>query len=346
MAIEQAPINAAVLAPPEATASTLFGVYDLLGAAGRDWQFIVLGEMGDPLFAPQVLSRDGAPFVTGAGVRIHPHGAYDDVEAPKLVLIPDVMIGPQDDPSGRFDREIDCILRWYEEGAVIATACTGALLLAEAGLLDGGDATIHWGYCDAMARRYPRVNVRQNCALVTAGQGHRLVMAGGGSSWQDLTLYLIARFAGVEEAMRVARVFLVDWHYTGQQPFVTVAHRQTNDASIAKCQHWIAANYRHSSPVAEMATISGLSERSFKRRFAKATGLSPLEYVHSLRLEEAKQRLESTVESVEGIANEVGYEDTSFFSRLFRRHVGLTPAQYRKRFGGLRETLAREISAA
>jgi transcriptional regulator GlxA family with amidase domain len=88
-----------------------------------------------------------------------------------------------------------------------------------------------------------------------------------------------------------------------------------------------------------MVRLSGLPERSFKRRFRQATGMSPLEYVHTLRLEEAKQMLESGEAPIEAIANEVGYEDAGFFSRLFRRSVSLTPAQYRKRFGAMRKAL-------
>ena len=88
-----------------------------------------------------------------------------------------------------------------------------------------------------------------------------------------------------------------------------------------------------------MIKRSGLADRTFKRRFAAATGLSPMEYVHTLRLEEAKQMLETEDSPIEAVANEVGYEDASFFGRMFRRKVGLTPAQYRKRFGGLRKVL-------
>jgi transcriptional regulator GlxA family with amidase domain len=340
------PIEAAILAPPESTASTLFGVYDGLAAAGREWEFIVNGAMGAPLFAPRILAREGRPFQTGAGVRVHPHGAYEDARHPRVVVIPDVLVAPHDELEGRFDPEIEWIRRWYGEGAMIATACTAALLLAEAGLLDGLPATIHWGYCDAMARRYPRVAVRPNCALVVTGDGQRLVMAGGGSSWQDLTLYLIARLTTVEQAMRVARLYLMDWHHVGQQPFATVALQNSEDAAIARSQQWIAHNYRHAAPVSAMAAQSGLAERSFKRRFVKATGFAPLEYVHTLRLEEAKEMLERGGESIESIANEVGYEDASFFSRLFRRRVGITPAEYRRRFGGLRQALVRETTAA
>jgi transcriptional regulator GlxA family with amidase domain len=191
-----------------------------------------------------------------------------------------------------------------------------------------------------MARRYPSVRVHPKRALVISGEGQRFVMAGGGTSWQDLALFLIARLAGTEEAMRVARLHLLDWHHVGQQPFAALTrHRHVGDAVIAECQRWLAEHYDERSPVAAMAALSGLAERSFKRRFSKAAGVAPLEYVHTLRLEEAKQALETTDEPVEAIAEQVGYEDASFFGRLFRRKVGLTPAQYRKRFRALRRIL-------
>ena len=101
---------------------------------------------------------------------------------------------------------------------------------------------------------------------------------------------------------------------------------------------------RNRRPSRRWLRLSGLAERSFKRRFQQATGMSPLEYVHTLRLEEAKQMLESGEQPIEAIANEVGYEDAGFFSRLFRRKVNLTPAQYRKRFGSLRKMLEGNVS--
>lgn len=127
----------------------------------------------------------------------------------------------------------------------------------------------------------------------------------------------------------------------GQQPYtVLTSSVQVTDALMNQCQQWVASHYNEESPVAKMAALSGLSDRNFARRFNRATGMSPLEYVHAMRLEEAKQYLEASGDSVEAIANAVGYEDAGFFSRLFRRKVGLTPAQYRKRFGKLRASLA------
>jgi len=333
-------LRAAVLAPPEFTASTLFGVYDLLAAAGRDWDLVVNGVIGTSRIQPSLVSRSTERLQASNGIWIEPDYALEDIDQPDIVCIPDIFIAPEESLEGRYDPEVASIRKWYEAGAVLATACAGSLLLAEAGLLDGLDASSHWGYCDIMAERYPKVRVQPNRALVITGDEQRLVMAGGGSSWQDMTLYLIARLLGIEEAMRVARVYLIDWHHVGQQPFASLSRtRQVQDGTIAKCQEWIAQNYDHEAPVGLMTELSGLSDRSFKRRFAKATGMTPIEYVQTLRLEEAKHILETTALPVEAVAHEVGYEDASYFSRLFRKMVGLTPAQYRKRFGGLRKVL-------
>jgi transcriptional regulator GlxA family with amidase domain len=338
--------NVAILAFPEATASVVYGMYDLFMSAGRDWGMIAEGRPGLTLMQPRVVARQAGAFVAGNGVTITAEATLEDGPSPDVVCVPEVAIPPGEPIEGRFTAEIDWLRRNYAAGATLATACSGAILLAEAGLLDGEEATTHWAYCDTMARRYPKVKVRPQRALVVSGEGQRLVMAGGGTSWLDLALYLIARRAGVEAAMQTARINLIDWHHIGQQPFARLARsRQVEDAVVARCQTWIAEHYHEPAPVAAMVRLSGLPERSFKRRFQQATGMGPLEYVHTLRLEEAKQMLEAGDQPIEAIANEVGYEDAGFFSRLFRRSVSLTPAQYRKRFGAMRRALQEGESA-
>ena len=333
-------LRVAILVLPEATASTVYGMYDLFASTGRDWEFLVNGKPGPAKIEPFTVSRDGQRFRAGNGVWIEPDYTLENSPAPDVICIPELLVDPNADPTGCYVPETAWITRYYTEGATLATACSGALLLAEAGLLDGHDATTHWGYTDALVSRHPGIRMHSKRALVVSGEGQRIVMAGGGTSWLDVTLFLIARFVGVEAAMRVARVNLIDWHVVGQQPFASLTlARQVNDAIIADCQSWIAQHYDQVSPVAAMVERSGLTDRTFKRRFARATGLSPMEYVHTLRLEEAKQMLETSELAFEAVALEVGYEDASFFGRLFRRKVGLTPAQYRKRFGQLRKAL-------
>lgn len=328
----------ALLVIPEVAASTLYGMFDVLASAGRDWASLVEGNEGESVLDPRVVSLRGAGSMTLAnGVQIMPE--ENDGTLPDVVCVPEVAVAPGAALTESHRAEIAWLRRCYEAGAIVATACSGAMLLAETGLLEGAEATTHWAYCDALAC-YPGVQVFPNRALVVSGDGGRLIMAGGGTSWEDLALYLVARLVSVEEAIHIAKLFLIDWHDVGQMPYATLArNRQVDDAVIARCQGWIASHYEEPSPVAAMIQLSELSERTFSRRFKQATGMAPIEYVHTLRLEEAKQQLESGDESVEAVAQEVGYEDAAFFGRLFRRKVGVTPTQYRKRFQGLRRAL-------
>ncbi|MCC5860193.1 MAG: helix-turn-helix domain-containing protein [Ectothiorhodospiraceae bacterium] len=331
----------AFLTVPESTGSTLYGMYDLFAAVDRDWGVITRGDMGDAPFEPLTVAADAGSFRMANGVHVLPDRTIDEAGRPDIICVPELMVTPETDITGWYPRETAWLRRCYESGAYIGAACSGALLLAEAGLLNGRDATTHWGYCEAMARRYPEVRVHPRRALVTAGKGQRLVMVGGGSSWQDLALFLIARIAGLNRALQVAKLYLIDWHHLGQQPYMVLTRRaQHEDAVVARCQQWLALHYNEPHPVRTMVRMSGLPERSFKRRFRRATGMAPLEYVHTVRLEEAKQWLETGDAPIEAIVEAIGYEDPSFFNRLFRRAVGLTPAQYRRRFGALRRALA------
>jgi transcriptional regulator GlxA family with amidase domain len=315
-------------------------MYDLFMAVGRDWGVFTGGAPGPQLMQPLIVSAQEGAFVAANGVQVVPQTMLADCVAPDLVCVPDLNVQPGEVLTGRFGAEIDWLRRCHDAGAVIGAACSGALLLAEAGLLDGFEATTHWAYCDDLRRRFPAVKVCPRRALVVSGKGQRLVMAGGGTTWLDLAIYLVAHTVGVEAAMQVARIYLINWHDLGPQPFAQLARsRQSQDVVIGRCQEWIAHHYREPAPVKAMVALSGLAERSFARRFQQATGLSPLQYVHTLRIEEAKQMLESSDQPVEAVANEVGYEDAGFFGRLFQRNVSLTPAQYRKRFGAMRRAL-------
>jgi transcriptional regulator GlxA family with amidase domain len=331
----------ALLAVPQVTGSTLHGLHDLFSSVGRDWD-MVMGTRTRAARMPPVIVAAGGRDVPGAnGVLVRPGRGFEDCECPALVCVPEVLV-----PPGRLDQpaylEAGAWLReMHERGAVIAGVCSGSLLLAEAGLLDDGEATTHWGYCEMMKQQYPAITVCPGRALVATGPGHRVLTAGGGSSWHDLALYLVARFAGVEEAVRIARLYLIEFHQHGQAPYAALAHhRQRADPVIGACQEWIAMHYTEAAPVLAMVSRSGLPERSFKRRFKRATGLMPMEYVHTLRIEEAKQMLEASNLPIEAVAEEVGYEDASFFRRLFRRRAGMSPIEYRRRFGSLRRSLS------
>lgn len=338
------PIVVALLAMPEVTASTLYGFYDSLCSAGRDWPLMHGQAEAQSPFKPLIVSRDGAPVTGANGVTIRPDAGFADCPAPDVVCITDVMVLPGEPLGDRYGTEIAWLRERHAAGALLASACSGALLLARTGLLDGLDATSHWAYCDALRRDHPGTRWQPDRGLVIAGE--RIVTAGSGVVWHQLVLFLIARYAGPQEAMQVARINLLDINTTSATAYASLTHgAQAADPLVARCQEWAALNYACESPVAQMVALSGLPERTFKRRFTQATGMSPLDYVHTLRLEEAKQMLEAGDAPVEAIAVEVGYQDASFFSRLFRRKVALTPAQYRRRFKPLSERLRDAVPA-
>jgi transcriptional regulator GlxA family with amidase domain len=221
----------------------------------------------------------------------------------------------------------------HERGAALCSACSGIFLLAETGLFDGKDATVHFGYARAFAAAYPAIRIHPERVLVISGRREDLVSSGASTTWHDLVLYLIARHAGATAAQEVARFFALQWHQDGLTPYIVFEGRTDHgDGEILSAQRWLSDHFSVGSPVEEMIRRSKLAARTFKRRFAKATGLAPIAYVQRLRIEDAKRRLERTDVSVDEISWRVGYEDAAFFRRLFRRTTGLSPGAYRKRF--------------
>jgi transcriptional regulator GlxA family with amidase domain len=325
------PLLTAVLATPETGSAGSFIIMDLLSSVGHLWETLH-GEEPRPRFLPRLLTIDGKPYRDFHGVLIQPQGALADYPQPDIIIIPEVTIGPWQPLPASSAEAFDWIRSAYAGGALVASLCSGSMLLSETGLLDGEDATSHWGYCDAIASRHPSIRMRKERVLVLAGEGHRLITTGGFSSWHDLLLYLIGRIAGAEEARRTAKLFLLDWHSEGQLPFAALTvGRRHEDKLITAAQLWAADNYADPNPVAAMVAQSGLAERSFLRRFKRATGQSPLEYVQTMRVEEAKQLLETSAMSLDDIGAVVGYTEPSAFRHLFRKLVGVTPSAYRRR---------------
>jgi transcriptional regulator GlxA family with amidase domain len=234
----------------------------------------------------------------------------------------------------------------HDHGALVTSVCSGSLLLAEAGLLDGHEATAHWAYRDMFQRHFPKITFRNESVLCLAAEGNRIVTAGGVSAWHDLAVYLIARFCGYKHAIETAKVFLISGHSEGQSPYAVMTRpMESSDGPISDCQVWIADNYATAKPVERMVERSGLNARTFSRRFRAATGFAPIDYVQALRIEEAKQMLETDTMSNDDVGAAVGYEDPASFRRVFKRGVGQSPAAYRKKFQRISQ-IARPVALA
>jgi transcriptional regulator GlxA family with amidase domain len=322
-----------LFAAPETSPAILFGLYDVLGTVGAVYPDMTTGVEGDALLEVKIVAADREPFRCFGNVLIEPHASIDDPGPYDVVVVCDLYTPITTAPHGRFAREATWLREVHAGGALISSVCTGSLLLAEAGLLDGRLSAGHWAYADLYGAEYPDVVFDASAILVLASEADGVVTAGGVTAWQDLALHVIARLCGPEHAVRTAKVHLLTGHQDGQLPYAAMVKRaDPNDAAVVSAQAWIADNYAIDNPVAAMAERSGLQPRTFGRRFRAATGRRPIEYVHEIRIDEARRILESSSLGVDEVGYSVGYQDPTFFRRLFKRMTGLTPAAYRRKF--------------
>ncbi len=328
----------ALLAAPETSPSVLYGLYDVLLSVGSMYPDMTMGEPGDALLDVVIVAAAKEPFRCFGNILVEPHEAIDAVDAVDVAIVCDMYTPIDKAPLGRYDREIEWLRRMHASGSLLASVCTGSLLLAEAGLLDGRGCSAHWAYGDLFRKQYPKVEFSERSVLDLRSESEGVITAGGVTAWQDLALHLIRRLCGPEHALQTAKVFLLAGHEDGQLPFAVMNRQiQGADAAIGRSQAWIAQHYAGPNPVAAMAERSGLKPRTFGRRFRSATGHLPIDYVHALRIDEAKKLIESGPAGIDEVGYQVGYEDPTFFRRLFKRKTGLTPAAYRRKFAGIAE---------
>jgi len=333
------PLEVLVLALPESAGSVLYGFVDVLMSTGKLWQTLVHAPQEPAPLRVRIAALSSRSFRCGNGIPVQPEVSIRDDPRADIILIPELWLGPDEHLGGRYSEVIEWLRSSYRLGSSIYTVCSASLLLAETGLLDGCDASSHWGYQALFERRYPQIRFRAETNLCFADQDGRLVTAGGATSWHDLALHVIARHVSPGEALRISKVYLLKSHDEGQLPYrALVKPRQHPDAAVRACEDWLAKHFAESGAVAGAVRHSRLAERTLKRRFKAATGLALIDYLQNLRIEKARQLLESSDRSAEEISAAVGYEDASFFRRLFKRLSGLAPARYRRMFQPIRES--------
>jgi transcriptional regulator GlxA family with amidase domain len=324
-----APLHVSIVAIPEAVVSTLTGIFDVMNALS------VMPAPGAPPspFEVEIVGLKTGSLDLASRVPINVQRSVAQIDTTDIVIVPSVLLPAGGWKKGRHPELVKWLAAMHRRGALLCSACSGIFLLAETGLFDRMDATVHFGYAREFADTYPQVPVHPERVLVIAGKREELISSGASMTWHDLVLYLIGRHAGATAAQGVARMFALQWHQDGLAPYIAFEGRNDHgDSAIKTAQDWLGKHLSVATPVEEMIRRSGLAERTFKRRFTEATGLSPIAYVQRLRIEDAKRRLERTEASVDDISWKVGYEEPAFFRRLFKRVTGLTPGAYRKRF--------------
>lgn len=227
-------------------------------------------------------------------------------------------------------RLINNLLKQHYNGATICSACAGTFIVAETGLLHNKEVTTHWGLETIFCEKYPNVQLNVNKILINQGD---IITAGGMMSWLDLGFEIITKYAQSSVVRSLGKYLIVD---TGQREqrfyrqFTPILNH--GDKLILSIQHSLKENFKLPLSIANIAQQNCLTERTFLRRFVKATTLKPKQYIQQLRIQQACHLLESTNLSFDIISNQVGYENNGACRKIFIRMMGLTPSEFRKRF--------------
>lgn len=322
------PVEVAIVCYPGAQATSIHGLTDLFTYAdffAREHAALTDNHVRVTHWRPNELG-------SALECSFESHPGAD--RAPDVVIMPACSIAPPTQGMAP-----DCtawVARKHAEGSIVAAVCGGVFLLADTGLLNGRRATTHWMFASELGHRHPQMRIDADRLVIDDGD---LITAGGVLAWADLGLSLVERLLGPTVMSSTAHFMLMDPPGREQREYGAFTPRlQHADKVILGIQHWLQANAASACTVTELADRAGLGARTFLRRFVKATGCKPSEYHQRLRVNRARELLEFSRDGVEQIALATGYEDAGGFRRNFKRVVGLSPAEYRRRFQ--RERLA------
>lgn len=317
-----------ILGSNNATYSSIMGPMDMFLQAGVFWNGI-MGEDITPQFSVTLVSLDGKALKNHSGVTVTPHCSMHNIEKADIVIIPSEGFNFEVEDKD-FQQRVEWVRKMYDKGAMVASSCTGAFLLAETGLLNNKSATTHWGLSKMFKNNYPNVELREDLIVVDEG---RVFTAGGVTADLNLSIYIINKLCGREVAMQTSRCTLVDLNKTHQSPHISfILEKNHGDVDILESQNYIEKNFQKNLSIPFLSKKLSMSERNYNRRFKEATSETAINYIQKLRVEKAKKLLESRRISFDEISYKVGYENTSYFRKLFKKTTGLSPNEYKKKF--------------
>ena len=322
MAAQRSTVELGVLIYQGAQLAAVHGLTDLFGVANR-----IAAEHES---AQLPLLRVSHWQVDAHGTPARTFDSHPGPEQPMMaVLVPPSIAEFTEDQAP------PALLQWlrlqHAGGTVLGGVCIGSIMLARSGLLDGRSATTHWSSAKSFAACYPAVRLEADKPIVDDGD---LITSAGLMAWSELGLRLVDRLMGPSIAADTARFLVIEHSASASQcgsNFAPILRH--GDGAVLKVQHWLQASGAVDVSVAAMAQEANLEQRTFLRRFRNATGLKPTEYCQHLRVGKARQMLEFTNGTIDHIAWTVGYQDPSAFRAIFKKITGLSPSDYRNRFG-------------
>lgn len=308
--------------------STSMVPLEIFACAGSLWGML-MGAPSEPRFRVRTATIDGRKTQNFVPVTLEPSISIAEVGRTDLIVLPAAGIDLELARTSNAE-----LVRWLArrgKKTAVAGICTGATLLAAAGLLDGRRGTTHWALVEAARQMYPSVDW---CADRFVTESDNIFCGGGVYASIDLSLYLVEHFCGHVLAVQTAKALLLEAPRIWQSSYAEQPPRSAHhDEAVQRAQKWLYAHFREAVDFDQVAAKVGMSPRNFARRFKAATGEAPLAYLHRLRIDTAKRQLENAHRSVQEISEQIGYEDVAFFRQLFRRHTGTSPREYRARFG-------------
>lgn len=319
------PVSVTILGFNDALSSAITGALDIFCLSGVTWQHIH-DLPQQQLFSVQLATCGGAPVRCSHGISLTPSVAIEDVSTTDVLLIPSIGKHMEHVLTSSA-REIEQIRRFHDKGTDIAANCTGVFLLGKSGILKDKKATTHWGFADKFRQTFPDVNLMEEQLLVNDGN---IFCAGGGMSWFDLALLLIERYYGYDVSLQSSRAHVLDRASPSQTVYAGSKYRKYHqDPVILSVQDMIDQHFGNELELHQLAESHSLTIRTLIRRFKKACDQTPVQYIQSVRIDQAKRLLETTSWPVSRVVQEVGYEDQSSFTKLFIKKTGLSPARYR-----------------
>ncbi|WP_415712768.1 GlxA family transcriptional regulator [Maridesulfovibrio sp.] len=323
--------SVAVLAYDDCLVSAVSGVLEILSIANS----LARESSGRECFTGlDIVSPEGGSVTGYVGIPLQVCGSIHDVRPDILVLPP---VFGEIEPLLANSSLIQCIADLGKQGTILASACAGSFLMARAGVLDGKLATTHWKLAPDFSSRFEHVDFQVRRMLIDGGS---YICAGGAMAWQDLALHIVARFTGRDAAADCAKMLVMGSTRDVQTPYFMFENKVSNkgfaDMEINRVQEWMQDNYSSEISSGVLADKAQLGERTLLRRFKRATGMTPNNYLQQLRIEAARHLLEVSSTSVDEITVLVGYDNPSSFRRLFKKMTGLSPREYRSRFSRMK----------
>ncbi|REH01625.1 GlxA family transcriptional regulator [Flavobacterium aquicola] len=305
--------------------SSIVGAYKIFSRANAYWKQTKNTE----LFTIQLagISKE-VEFYEGL-FSVRPHVNIAEIAKTNLIIIPSL--------NHNYTKAvqenkvlIDWIEKQYKNGAEVASICTGAFMLASSGLLDGKNCSTHWAAADNFRKMFPKVNLETD-RLITDENG--IYTNGGAYSFLNLIIYLIEKYFDRQTAIYCSKVFQIEMDRNSQSEFaIFTGQKLHEDDTVKKAQSYIESKLHEKISVDHLSTTFSVSRRNFDRRFIKATGNTPVEYMQRVKVESAKKAFESTRKNITEVMYDVGYSDVKAFREVFKRITGMSPIDYRNKY--------------